>query len=87
MYINRIIGEIFCQVDRIKHLIHVILFIRLINQLWKGAAPNLIKIEILIIKIIMLLKLNILINCEFEDKINIDDEKAWIIKYLIVKFL
>lgn len=40
VYIKIIIGIIFCQVDKTRQLIQLILLIILINQKWKGAAPN-----------------------------------------------
>lgn len=48
-------------------------------QLWKGAAPNLIIMEKLII--IRINSFKLFNNIIFEQKIKIEDEKAWTIKY------
>lgn len=87
VYIIKIIGIIFCQVAKIKQFNQFKFLIILINHEWKGEAPIFIRIDkfnkIIIIEFI-LKRFN---NWKLEQKIKIDDENAWIIKYFIELFL
>lgn len=86
LYITKIIGAIFCHVNRIKLLNQFNPSITSGNQKWKGAAPIFVNNAELMIIIKYWFKLKK--NDEFMDiiiiinKINIE-AKVWVKKYLI----
>lgn len=76
-------GIIFWIVERIKQLDHRIIFIILINHIWKGNIPNLInKAIIIIIKIKLRLFKFLNKNWVKIENIKIIDLNDWIRKYL-----
>lgn len=85
LYINKIIGVIFWNVNKIKQLYQDNPSITSGNQKWKGAAPILvIKAELKIIKDKLFIQIveNIL-DIEIIENMRIVEAKAWAIKYFI----
>lgn len=87
LYINMIIGAIFCHVNIIKQFIHLNPSITSGNQKWNGAAPIFVNNEELIIITIVFLRLRVSISWLKEkiitENIRMAEARACVMKYLI----
>ena len=85
LFIIKIIGAIFCHVNKIKEFIQFKPSITSGNQKWKGAAPNLVSNAefIIIIKVELIFREinSIFNNIIIIENNKINEAKAWVIKY------